>query len=493
MLGKKNIRLNFIEVSFLFGTKSIEWKKKMIEQIKIEKLYGHMDYILPKSGALENAAILYGDNGTGKTTILKLVYHMLSPANDKGHRTALSKIPFQLFSIRLMNGFELKASREGGRLVGPCLLQISKNGELMAEWDYVPGYMPTDIWSHELMQEFVSTSSSKKPKSQLTQNQYWRTLLEGKLIKDNTRGEEAYVAALHKIGLRIYLLSADRQISADTMERQETSLDFRSAAMEENFSNVVEKGREISLKAAIFSAWRWIASQAVAGANAGGDSANIVYADIIRRLSRASTKKTNSETTIDADAIVTELKELDRRSKEMYAYRFMAPLNADEIISELASAKKSSLPLLQTVLEPYINGQRKRLEALDQIYEITHRFVSTLNGFFQGKHVVFDLGKGMSIVNEFDGMELEPIHLSSGEQQLLLLFCHTLVSRDHPSVFIIDEPEISLNVKWQRKLVQNLLEVSQGSETQFLFASHSIELLTQHRGKVVEMATPEPV
>jgi len=77
------------------------------------------------------------------------------------------------------------------------------------------------------------------------------------------------------------------------------------------------------------------------------------------------------------------------------------------------------------------------------------------------------------------------MHLSSGEQQLLLLFCNTLVSRARPSIFIIDEPEISLNVKWQRKLVQNLLDVSQGGNTQFIFASHSIELLTQHRDKVV--------
>lgn len=464
----------------------------MIEQIRIEKLYGHMDYILPTTGKLQNAAILYGDNGTGKTTILKLAYHMLSPANDKGHRTAISKIPFQLFSIRLINGIELKASREKTRLIGPYLLQITKNEKLVAEWDYTPGVNPTDLWSHELMNDFLISNPSKKSKSQL-QTQYLRSLLEGKLSKDNIRGEVAYVTALQNIGLKIYLLSADRQISADTMERQETSLDLRSVAMDENFSNIVEKGREISLKAAMFSAWRWIASQAVAGANAGGDSANVVYADIVRRLSRASSKKTANDTTIGADEIITELKELDRRSKEMFAYRFMAPLNADEIVSELASAKRGVLPLLQTVLEPYINGQRKRLEALDPIYEITHRFVSTLNGFFKGKHVVFDLGKGMSIVNEFDGEELEPVHLSSGEQQLLLLFCHTLVSRDHPSVFIIDEPEISLNVKWQRKLVQNLLEVSQGSETQFLFASHSIELLTQHRGKVVEMMTPESI
>jgi len=68
-----------------------------------------------------------------------------------------------------------------------------------------------------------------------------------------------------------------------------------------------------------------------------------------------------------------------------------------------------------------------------------------------------------------------------------LLFCHTLIARDRPSIFIIDEPELSLNVKWQRKLLEALLDVVAKSQIQFLFASHSIELLAQHRDKVVPL------
>jgi len=82
---------------------------------------------------------------------------------------------------------------------------------------------------------------------------------------------------------------------------------------------------------------------------------------------------------------------------------------------------------------------------------------------------------------------LEPANLSSGEQQLLLLFCYVLIARDQPSVFMIDEPEISLNVKWQRQLVQSLLDITAYSKIQFIFASHSVELLSQHRGRVVQL------
>ena len=77
--------------------------------------------------------------------------------------------------------------------------------------------------------------------------------------------------------------------------------------------------------------------------------------------------------------------------------------------------------------------------------------------------------------------------LSSGEKQLLLLFCNLLPARDNPSIFIIDEPEISLNVEWQRNLIRVLLELTEESPIQFIFATHSIEFLTQYEENVIDL------
>jgi energy-coupling factor transporter ATP-binding protein EcfA2 len=109
-----------------------------------------------------------------------------------------------------------------------------------------------------------------------------------------------------------------------------------------------------------------------------------------------------------------------------------------------------------------------------------------MNGFLNDKSISFKLSQGFSITNAL-GQTLTTSQLSSGEQQLFLLFCYVMIRRDKPSVFMIDEPEISLNVKWQRKLVQSLLDLTSGSPIQFLFASHSIELLAQHEARVVRM------
>ncbi|WP_176667905.1 ATP-binding protein [Variovorax sp. SG517] len=146
--------------------------------------------------------------------------------------------------------------------------------------------------------------------------------------------------------------------------------------------------------------------------------------------------------------------------------------------------KKSSLAA--ELLKPYVKSLEGRLEAVEPIYQIIDRFVSIVNSFLSDKSIAFSLSSGFSIQNRL-GAPLTPAQLSSGEQQLLLLFSYVLTARDQPSVFMIDEPEISLNIKWQRQLVQSLLDITKGATIQFVFASHSMELLAQHRSRVVKL------
>jgi predicted ATP-dependent endonuclease of OLD family len=70
---------------------------------------------------------------------------------------------------------------------------------------------------------------------------------------------------------------------------------------------------------------------------------------------------------------------------------------------------------------------------------------------------------------------------------LFLLLCNTLLARKHASLFLIDEPELSLNIKWQRKLVQAILDNTEGTSVQFLMATHSMELISQHNDNVVTL------
>jgi energy-coupling factor transporter ATP-binding protein EcfA2 len=82
---------------------------------------------------------------------------------------------------------------------------------------------------------------------------------------------------------------------------------------------------------------------------------------------------------------------------------------------------------------------------------------------------------------------LAPAALSSGEKQLLLLFCNVIAAKNRTALFLLDEPELSLNIKWQRKLLQTLLQLIGDSPVQLLVATHSLELLSSYRSHVLPL------
>jgi predicted ATP-dependent endonuclease of OLD family len=71
--------------------------------------------------------------------------------------------------------------------------------------------------------------------------------------------------------------------------------------------------------------------------------------------------------------------------------------------------------------------------------------------------------------------------LSAGEKQMLSFLAYNAFERS--SVIIIDEPEISLHVDWQRTLFPILLD--QGTENQFIIATHSPFIYSKYADKEV--------
>jgi len=65
--------------------------------------------------------------------------------------------------------------------------------------------------------------------------------------------------------------------------------------------------------------------------------------------------------------------------------------------------------------------------------------------------------------------------LSRGEKTLIYLFFVVFLYKDKVSVFLFDEPEISLHVKWQRNLMKDLSKLA--PENQFIIATHSPSLV----------------
>jgi predicted ATPase len=63
--------------------------------------------------------------------------------------------------------------------------------------------------------------------------------------------------------------------------------------------------------------------------------------------------------------------------------------------------------------------------------------------------------------------------LSSGEKQLLRIFVETLAAG--ASMILVDEPELSMHVEWQRKLISSMQVLN--PTAQMIFATHSPEVM----------------
>lgn len=97
------------------------------------------------------------------------------------------------------------------------------------------------------------------------------------------------------------------------------------------------------------------------------------------------------------------------------------------------------------------------------------------------KHAGIKLGKTLSFGDAASAINSDA--LSAGEKQMLSFFAYNAFYKN--AIFIIDEPELSLHVDWQRQLFPTLL--SQQATNQFVIATHSPFIYSKYPDKEIQI------
>lgn len=435
-----------------------------VSRIDVRDLFGRYSYNLAVPGAstadLSRVLVIYGDNGSGKTTILRLLFHLLSPSDRRGHRTFLARTPFRLFEVSFLGGLTIRAIRTSASLVGDYSLEVASAGETR-------------------FQQHVETDESLRVSA-----------------RDDHALDEFMTDVRVAVGLDIYYVGDDRTLESDTLPVEDEEFSFVNMADYRNVylshadspfhtRDILRRKNVLDLDQTVERATAWIRQQVIGASNLGGESTNTIYSEVVRRIARPSLLYDASGEATIGD-LQAKLEELGRRNDRYHQYGLVPPLPVDALVTDLGTAADDRRAILVSVLEPFLDGLEARLNALAAIQETIEAFIDSLNSFYVDKRVHFSLHGGIQIETTGDG-RLPPSRLSSGERQLLLLLTNTLYARDNPALFIIDEPEISLNMKWQRQLVDALIACTTGSATQFVLASHSFELISGVRDRVVHL------
>lgn len=69
------------------------------------------------------------------------------------------------------------------------------------------------------------------------------------------------------------------------------------------------------------------------------------------------------------------------------------------------------------------------------------------------------------------GETLYPYQLSSGEKQMLAILLTVLIEDNLPYVLFMDEPEVSLHIEWQKRLIDLILDLN--PNVQIILTTHS--------------------
>lgn len=121
-------------------------------------------------------------------------------------------------------------------------------------------------------------------------------------------------------------------------------------------------------------------------------------------------------------------------------------------------------------------------EKTKDIYKQINLFLELMKDFIGDKQ--FRLSGGDLRVDS-NGEMLPLDKLSSGEKQLLILLIEALLQRQEAFVFLADEPELSLHIAWQQKIVPAVVRMNPNA--QIIVATHSPEIAGRYSDATIDM------
>ena len=122
------------------------------------------------------------------------------------------------------------------------------------------------------------------------------------------------------------------------------------------------------------------------------------------------------------------------------------------------------------IIETLQSGEADAAEKAQQISQPKKRFQDILDDLFTetGKKIIRSENE---IKFSSLGEVLAPYQLSSGEKQILVILLTVLVEDNEHYVLFMDEPEVSLHIEWQKRLIDLILELN--PNVQIILTTHS--------------------
>jgi predicted ATPase len=424
--------------------------------------------------------IIYGDNGSGKTTFLHILANLAERDLER-----FCHIRFGAISVRTYDGTEIGLTQHRPSdnpnttivqiRVGDKPIGAVRRGEITpreirsALQDHIGG-RPVYLPAFRSVLEAIGERSRQQYASDPQRDQEIRRIIEREHQELREEVGTAEARSLH--------FPHDATYGAA----------YKTVLCREWFGSFVPTVRFPSLAEVAEQLGAEVQGAQIAVANIDRRA----FSDVFVKVLRAVLSGTGTGDEGDVESVLASIRESLGGLQE-------AGTQIPNVYQEIASLLRAdSTDFMQRelfaarILRVYDQALRERIVAQRRAYLQIKTFESSVNRFLRHKRLVIDTageaGRRHAARIQLQGGRSSGLSvLSSGERHVLtLLFSATHMSTAE-GMLLIDEPELSLHVDWQRIILSELMK--QAGDRQIIACTHAPEVTADHRDAMTGLGT----
>jgi len=443
-----------------------------IKSIKVSGLFGLYDHQVTLKD--ERITVIHGPNGVGKTVLLKLTNSFL-----RGRYNEIIRVPFRIFEIlfddesiariyienepskskKIRITFDTPKDSPDSVELDSESLNTQKIAQQIAEGSPYLSQIGPEEWIDRRSEELLSAEDLVERASDFTPKE----------VKKWAAREPKGLRELRS-RINVHLIEAQRLIR---LSNQHSEWRYRHGAEKTTTATVQEYSRDLKRRLE------------TALANYAKQSQKLDQSFPQRLLQGALSPlpieqlKTEMQTVEATRDRLKRIGVLDRGDPRQDVY----PLE----VSQLESLQPSQL----SVMSVYARDTKEKLSVLEELSDRIEILLTVLNRKFTNKTVNISRESGLAIFGR-DDKPIPVTALSSGEQHELVLLYDLLFKVKPNTLVLIDEPELSLHISWQKAFMEDLLEIIRIAHFDVLVATHSPYIVGDRSDLLVVLSPDVP-